>query len=241
MRFGSTSHDGIGYAWRMSRDGNILSWDIEGIELPPNVEAPEGEGFVTFTVNLLPGLASGTQLQNQATIIFDYNEPIETNVYLNTLDLEPPTSQMISAEAKDGKVTVRCEGYDDLSGVARYKYYVAVPGKDFEYFGETFDTQLDYDLPANVDATAYRFYALAVDNVGNQQATAPSPINAVIVLKGDVNGDGQVGIGDIVAITNVMAGIEKSERVLERADVNEDGQVGIGDIVAITNIMAGLE
>ncbi len=50
-----------------------------------------------------------------------------------------------------------------------------------------------------------------------------------------------MGIGDIVAITNVMAGIEKSERVLERADVNEDGQVGIGDIVAITNIMAGLE
>ena len=27
-------------------------------------------------------------------------------------------------------------------------------------------------------------------------------------LKGDVNGDGQVGIGDIVAITNIMAGKE---------------------------------
>ena len=27
-------------------------------------------------------------------------------------------------------------------------------------------------------------------------------------LKGDVNGDGQVGIGDIVAITNIMAGQE---------------------------------
>ena len=27
-------------------------------------------------------------------------------------------------------------------------------------------------------------------------------------LRGDVNGDGTVGIGDIVAITNIMAGIE---------------------------------
>jgi surface protein len=60
-------------------------------------------------------------------------------------------------------------------------------------------------------------------------------------LKGDVNLDGQVGIGDIVAITNVMAGIETNSAVVARADVNGDDQVGIGDIVAITNIMAGIE
>ena len=59
-------------------------------------------------------------------------------------------------------------------------------------------------------------------------------------LPGDVNNDGQVGIGDIVAITNVMAGIESDAGVVSRADVNGDGQVGIGDIVAITNIMAGI-
>ena len=57
--------------------------------------------------------------------------------------------------------------------------------------------------------------------------------------EGDVNGDGQVGIGDIVAITNVMAGIETDADIRARADVNGDGDVGIGDIVAITNIMAG--
>jgi surface protein len=57
---------------------------------------------------------------------------------------------------------------------------------------------------------------------------------------GDVNLDGQVGIGDIVAITNVMAGIETNPTIIIRADVNGDGQVGIGDIVAITNIMAGI-
>ena len=60
-----------------------------------------------------------------------------------------------------------------------------------------------------------------------------------LVLIGDVNGDGQVGIGDIVAITNVMAFTETDSAVYERADVNGDGDVGIGDIVAITNIMAG--
>lgn len=57
-------------------------------------------------------------------------------------------------------------------------------------------------------------------------------------LKGDVNLDGQVGIGDIVAITNFMAG-KPGNVTFERADVNGDGDVGIGDIVAVTNIMAG--
>ena len=60
-------------------------------------------------------------------------------------------------------------------------------------------------------------------------------------LLGDVNGDGQVGIGDIVAITNVMAGTEQNPVIVSNADVNGDGQVGIGDIVAITNIMAGVK
>ena len=58
-------------------------------------------------------------------------------------------------------------------------------------------------------------------------------------LAGDVNGDGQVGIGDIVAITNVMAFVVTDEETIKRADVNGDGDIGIGDIVAITNIMAG--
>ena len=56
---------------------------------------------------------------------------------------------------------------------------------------------------------------------------------------GDVNGDGEVGIGDIVSITNVMAGIGVNDALQKAADVNGDGEVGIGDIVAITNIMAG--
>ena len=58
-------------------------------------------------------------------------------------------------------------------------------------------------------------------------------------IKGDVNNDGTVGIGDIVAITNVMAGIADDEATISRADVNGDGEVGIGDIVAVTNLMAG--
>jgi surface protein len=89
-------------------------------------------------------------------------------------------------------------------------------------FGGSYDTDIHY----------------VVDGDGNKVT------NGVMVgayLPGDVNADGTVGIGDIVAVTNVMAGIETNPDVVSRADVNQDGQVGIGDIVAITNIMAGIE
>lgn len=73
---------------------------------------------------------------------------------------------------------------------------------------------------------------------GNKSFTAQ--FVAVTDIVGDVNSDGVVGIGDIVAVTNVMAGIANDAALQRRADVNDDGMVGIGDIVAITNIMAGI-
>ena len=58
-------------------------------------------------------------------------------------------------------------------------------------------------------------------------------------LRGDVNGDGAVNVGDIMAIINVMAVQEGAagERNAD-ADVNGDGAVNVGDIMAVINIMA---
>ena len=58
-------------------------------------------------------------------------------------------------------------------------------------------------------------------------------------IVGDVNGDGEVNVGDIVTVCNVMAGISTVDPQL--ADVNNDGEVNVGDIVTICNIMAGKE
>jgi hypothetical protein len=57
--------------------------------LPPNDEAHRGEGYVAFTVRLRDGVADGTEVENQAAIVFDVNEPIWTNVVVNRVG-EPP-------------------------------------------------------------------------------------------------------------------------------------------------------
>ena len=54
---------------------------------------------------------------------------------------------------------------------------------------------------------------------------------------GDVNGDGIVDVGDIMAVINFMAG-QTAGIMRSVADVNSDGNVDVGDIMAIINIMA---
>jgi len=104
-------------------------------------------------------------------------------------------------------------------------------------------------VDVKVDATtAFGTYPIYLRNIAiadNQEIPASYNTDEVETsitverLKGDVNGDGVVGIGDIVTITNVMAGKETDAANIAAADVNGDIDVGIGDIVTITNIMAG--
>ena len=177
VRFGKTSHDGIGYNWKMTRDGNRLSWDIEGIELPPNKVAPEGEGYVTFSVNLKPGLPDGTVISNKATIIFDKNTPIETNVYSNVLDLTAPQTTMLSAECgKDNTITVMCRSNDRGSGAGLYRLFVSKDGGDYEYCGQYGSPEMEYKVSEPGDAS-YSFYVRAIDNVGNMETSTPQPVS----------------------------------------------------------------
>ena len=127
---------------------------------------------------------------------------------------------------------------------------VELAGNELTWKGS--DYALLYAIVKNGDVVAFTLEPqYTVDDAeakwavraANEMGGLCEATNATVVagLRGDVNGDGEVGIGDIVAITNVMAGIAGDGFPVARADVNGDGEVGIGDIVAITNIMAGIQ
>ena len=232
VRFGSTSHEGVEYNWKMKREGNKLSWDIEGIELPPNINAPEGEGYVTFSVDLKPGLANNTQIKNKAAIIFDYNETIETNEYVNTLDLVAPTTKMIAARLKDGVITVRTEGNDNESGINHYLFFASTKGGEFEYIGESTGPAFKTEYNGNT-ADAPKFYALAVDNAGNAQESVPAAISVTSAGSGDANGDGKVNETDISEIVNYIMGKPSAKFNIDNADISGDAVVDAADIVLI--------
>ena len=228
VRFGATSHEGMAYNWKMNRNGNKLKWEIEGIELPPNKNAPEGEGYVTFSVDLKPGLESGTQIKNKAAIKFDYNEIIETNEYVNTLDLEAPVTQMKNVSKQgDGKFLITCKGNDKESGISHYMFYASTDGSDYKYIGQNNEPNISFAAQGDVN---FSIVAFAVDNVGNSQKTAPEAIMfnpTKMAIPGDTNGDGEVNVADV---DYVIEAIGEDFETYKDADANGDGEINVADV-----------
>lgn len=58
--------------------------------LPPNNAQGDGEGHVVFSIDLKTDLQPGSEVRNQARIVFDSNEAIETNVTVHIVSVPPP-------------------------------------------------------------------------------------------------------------------------------------------------------
>ena len=61
------------------------------------------------------------------------------------------------------------------------------------------------------------------------------PASAEIV--GDINTDGEVTIGDVSALIDILLGSEVDVDMLIRGDLNKDGEVTIGDVSALIDIL----
>ena len=59
------------------------------------------------------------------------------------------------------------------------------------------------------------------------------------MIIGDVNGNGDIDIGDAVSIVNYLVGKESETFVKAAADTNKNGQIDIGDAVTIVNFLVG--
>lgn len=131
---------------------------------------PGGEGSVFFTVMPKQNLATDTQIQNQATIVFDVNPPMSTQTWLNTLDNTPPASRVapLPSSMSTPSFNVSWSGADVGSGVHDFTIFVSDNQGPFVPFltntsgsSATFSGQVGH---------TYAFYSIARDLVGNVEA-----------------------------------------------------------------------
>ncbi len=66
------------------RTGQAPTGVFDGFLYPDDSQGV-GEGFVQYTVQPLPGLATGTTIDQQASIVFDTDAPVATNAATNTI------------------------------------------------------------------------------------------------------------------------------------------------------------
>jgi len=94
-------------AWLNPATG-LITWEMESVDLvtgglpedplagflPPNDDKYRGEGYAIYSILPKQGSVNGQAIYNEATIVFDVNEPILTNNVTNTIDLLAPTSSV---------------------------------------------------------------------------------------------------------------------------------------------------
>jgi hypothetical protein len=151
--------------------------------LPPNDETGRGQGWVEYTIKPKANVPTGTVIRNKATIVFDVNEPIETNEWFNTIDADAPESAVaaIPAVSLDPNIPLTWTGFDPEggAGLATYTIYVSTDGDPFVPFITS--TTDESGVFTGALGHTYAFHSRATDNVGNVE-DAPATPDAVITV-----------------------------------------------------------
>jgi RHS repeat-associated protein len=232
--------------------------------LPPNNNPPEGDGFVSYGARPAAGLPDGTEIDAQATIVFDFNPPLDTNVHLNTVDDTAPSSSVTPLDEAYGKANFMVEwtGQDDSggSGIAKYDIYVATNDGPFELLLAG-TTEMSHEFTGESGST-YAFISRAHDNVGLIEASPSAADTETLVIIGawvnrddvyDVNARDGVTVLDALtvinelasrlvsdAVTAVLIPLPPSEFPPPFYDVNEDGKATALDALRVINQLARL-
>lgn len=140
--------------------------------LPVNdKEKHNGEGYVSFVMKAKSGIASGDSIKAQASIVFDTNEAIPTNVWKNTLDGVAPTSTFTAEQQKDRPTfyDFRFNAKDDQegSGVRQVTVYLSRNKAPYEEYAVCRPDSI-WKFEAE-SGSEYAFYTQAEDFAGNKE------------------------------------------------------------------------
>ncbi len=140
--------------------------------LPPNDSTGRGQGFVNFTIRSYRTATTGDTLLAQATIVFDQNEPLSTNVWSNRIEGKAPWARLRPLPPfLDTTLIVLhwAPGQDDSLGIGvqDYDLFVAIDGGPWQEVARAIeDTTYKY---IGERGRTYAFFVIARDSVGNTE------------------------------------------------------------------------
>ena len=178
----------------MNNATGVLRWDFITLDpitmdttiiptagfLPPNINQPEGEGSMFFSINLKDSTLLGTQIRNKAYIYFDNNAAIVTPTWQNIVDNVNPVSSVtpLPTYTRGDTVHLSWHGSDAGSGIEYYAVYYSRNNGDYRLLYTKNDTSGIF--VGQLDST-YRFYSIAIDSACNAEA-APLMYDAITTI-----------------------------------------------------------
>ncbi len=77
------------HKYRLDINNNVFRWTFENINLADaKDDSVNSRGYISYTTQIKPGLAVGTEIKNKAYIYFDYNPPMPTNQTMNKIGIK---------------------------------------------------------------------------------------------------------------------------------------------------------
>lgn len=132
--------------------------------LPPGAVAD-----VSFSITPTPGLITGTQIADQAMVVFDANPALSTTVWTNTIDNTAPISHVstLTATSSCPAFRVSWSGSDVGSGLQGFTIFVSDNADPFTaWVSNTTAASADY---VGMIGHTYSFYSIATDLTGNAE------------------------------------------------------------------------
>lgn len=200
--------------------------------LPVNDDSGKGIGYLTYSINLIPGLADGTEISNSASIVFDDNEPISTPVWTNVTDYVKPSAKIVSQVPSDDNKSVNfvVEGSDNRSGIWYYDLYMRKSGAKGWTLVRSQIEEDEFTYESTDAIGGASFTVIATDKAGNRQDNS-----LLASLPGDADGNCFVDVNDVVVTYNYYTG--KSTKInTVNADVTLDGTIDAQDATYMINM-----
>ena len=185
----------------VDRSARTVHWLIKAIDpetgdtpidergfLVPEDGAGNGQGWARFVVDANDGLVNRTKLTAQASIVFDTEAPLLTNVWSNSIDTGAPSAVVsrLPRTIQPGRFAVTWSGLDGGSGVASYDVYVSVDGGPLKVWRRaTNQTSANY---TGAKGHSYGFAVRATDAVGHRSAVPTSATTTTRVLVTNTTG-----------------------------------------------------
>ncbi len=167
----------------------VVSWDFHSLDritleftedpdlgfLPPNSNSPEGEGNVTFSCKLKQSVSHGDRITNRASIVFDLNAPIQTNLFSNTIDDRAPVSRVspLPFTTEDSLFTVSWNGSDQGSAISKINIFTSVNDSAFVLWKVADGT--GEAVFRGKDGFRYEFFSVAADSLGLTEPFKTNP------------------------------------------------------------------
>lgn len=155
---------------------NDLPSDPDMGFLQPNDSTGRGQGCVSFTIDLNESVTNESEVNNRATIVFDYNAPIMTPTWSNKKDIVAPTSSMFEPDiVGDNKALISWNGKDNKNGSGLYCYNLYVKKGTENYtplLQHSALTSIDFEFEKDVK---YSFYVTAIDSAENVETKTNVP------------------------------------------------------------------